>query len=243
MCSVTAAMIGLTALQGFSQYSSQRAQYKAQAQAYDAQAKAAQQNARIQERQREQVADQYALRQKQLDDKRRLILGQQAASAGASGLDGVGSALDAGAAAIDQWRSDSMNLLGNQRRDTLSVYQNQVNYENQANAARTAASNIRSQARAAAFATILGTAASMYGAYKTYGNAAKEPVSKQGNAVNYASESDSPLLNGVMPGIEDPSLTPLFNNQYLTGGRGMSLIRRSGPVFNFGYNPNPWNRR
>lgn len=170
MCSVSAAVMGLTALQGYGQYQTQKAEYRAQAQAYDAQAKAADQNARIAERQREQIADQYAQRQQALNDKRRLVLGQQAASAGASGLTGTGSVLDAGGAAIDQWRKDSMNLLGNQRNDTLNAYTTQVNYENQANAARASAANTRSQAKAAGIGTILGTAAAMYGAYKTYGS-------------------------------------------------------------------------
>lgn len=170
MCSLSAAMIGLTAAQGYGQYKTQSNQYKAQAMAYDAQAQAAEQNARIADRQREQVADNYAQEQKKLDDRRRLVLGQQAASAGASGLTGGGSVLDAGASAIDAWRQDSMNLLADQRNDAWSAWANQVNYINQGREARVAAANTRSQAKAAKLGTILGTAMSMYGAYKTYGN-------------------------------------------------------------------------
>ncbi len=172
MCSVTAAMMGLAAFQGYSQYRSQNAQYKAQAAAYDAQADAARQNARIADKQREQIADQYAQKQQQLDAKRRLIIGQQNASGGASGLSG-GSILDANAAAIDQWRTDSMNLLGNQRNDTKSAYINQVNYLNQANQAQAAAANTRSQAKSARISSLLNTALSMYGAYKTFGGSSK----------------------------------------------------------------------
>lgn len=173
MCSVTAAVMGLTALQGYSSYRSQNAQYKAQAAAYSAQADAARQNAKIQDRQREQIADQYAQKQQELDARRKLILGQQNAEAGAAGLSG-GSVLDANAAAIDQWRTDSMNLLGNQRNDTKSAYINQVNYQNQANQADAAAYNTRQQAKAARISSLLNTAISMYGVSKTFGGSSSK---------------------------------------------------------------------
>ncbi len=163
MCSVTAALIGL---QGVSQIASTRQQTKAQVAAYNAQAEAANQNARIADKQREQLSDKYLEEQKQLDNRRRLAIGQHAAEAGASGFTNTGSVQDMDASTIDQWRSDSMNLLGNQRNDTKSAYINQVNYINQANAARASAQNARSQGRAAMFGTILSTAASMYGAVK-----------------------------------------------------------------------------
>lgn len=173
MCSVTAAMMGLTALQGYTSYRSQNAQYQAQAAAYAAQADAARQNAGIQDRQREQIADQYAQKQQELDARRKLVIGQQNAAAGSAGLSG-GSVLDANAAAIDQWRTDSMNLLGNQRNDTKNAYINQVNYLNQAKQADAAAYNTRQQAKAARISSLLNTAISMYGVSKTFGGTASK---------------------------------------------------------------------
>ena len=102
-------------------------QAKAQSAYYNAQADAAEQNARIADKQREQISDQY-LQKQQLDARRRLVIGQHAAEAGASGLTSSGSVQDMDASAIDEWRNSSMNLLGNQRNDTKSAYINQVNY-------------------------------------------------------------------------------------------------------------------
>ena len=86
MCSLSAAMIGLTAAQGLSQMQSTRQQAKAQASYYSAQADAARQNARIADVQRGQIVDQYLQRQQQLDARRRLTLASNRAEAGASGL-------------------------------------------------------------------------------------------------------------------------------------------------------------
>lgn len=162
MCT-TAIALGLTALQGYTQYRANEAQTDAQISYYNAQADAAEQNARIQERQGEQIADQYLQQQQKLDARRRLVRGQQAAAAGASGLAAGGSVLDVMGSSEDAYRKDSMNLLTNQRNDTWSNYVNVVNYQNQANAFRASASNARQQGRANRFNTILGTAASMYG--------------------------------------------------------------------------------
>ena len=162
MCT-TAIALGLTALQGYTQYRANEAQTDAQISYYNAQADAAEQNARIQERQGEQIADQYLQQQQKLDARRKLVRGQQAAAAGASGLAASGSVLDVMGSSEDAYRKDSMNLLTNQRNDTWSNYVNVVNYQNQANAFRASASNARQQGRANKFNTILGTAASMYG--------------------------------------------------------------------------------
>lgn len=162
MCT-TAIALGLTALQGYTQYRAADAQADAQMAYYNAQADAAEQNARIQERKGEQIADQYLQQQQKLDDRRRLIRGQQAASAGASGLAAGGSVLDVMGSSEDAYRQDSLNLLSNQRNDTWSNYVNVVNYQNQANAFRASAENAEQQGKANKFNTILGTAASMYG--------------------------------------------------------------------------------
>lgn len=162
MCT-TAIALGLTALQGYTQYRAADAQADAQMAYYNAQADAAEQSARIQERKGEQIADQYLQQQQKLDDRRRLIRGQQAASAGASGLAAGGSVLDVMGSSEDAYRQDSLNLLSNQRNDTWSNYVNVVNYQNQANAFRASAANAEQQGKANKFNTILGTAASMYG--------------------------------------------------------------------------------
>lgn len=70
MCSV---MMGLVALQGIMQHIQIQNATESQAQAYQAQAEAANQNAQIMERQRDMIAEQYAQRQRVLDDKRRLV--------------------------------------------------------------------------------------------------------------------------------------------------------------------------
>lgn len=162
MCT-TAIALGLTALQGYTQYRAADAQADAQMAYYNAQADAAEQNARIQERRGEQIADQYLQQQQKLDDRRRLIRGQQAASAGASGLAAGGSVLDVMGSSEDAYRQDSLNLLSNQRNDTWSNYVNVVNYQNQANAFRASAENAEQQGKANKFNTILGTATSMFG--------------------------------------------------------------------------------
>ena len=74
---------GLTALSGLFQYRQQQAQIRAQANAqadmYRAQAQAAQQNARIENRKQEQIADNYAQQQEALRARRRIAEGAQRA--------------------------------------------------------------------------------------------------------------------------------------------------------------------
>lgn len=161
MCT-TAIALGITALQGYTQYRAADQQADAQVAYYNAQADAARQNAAIQEKQGEIIADQYAQQQQKLDARRKLVRGQQAAAAGASGLTTTGSVLDVMGSSEDMYRKDTMNLLQNQRNDTWSNYVNVVNYRNQANAFDASAYNAQQQGKANKFNTILGTAASMY---------------------------------------------------------------------------------
>ena len=203
MCSITMALAGLTTgLQMAGQYQQSRAQaasYEAQAQAANQQAEAARaqaetqrrqaeadyQNARIQSRKGEQIAEQYGQQQRQLDEKRRLVIAQQNAAAGSSGIiGGLGSSLDIYGATNEAWEQDSLNLLANQRNATYDNYVQEVNLRNQGNAMTanafntdrqaqmldSQADNYRSQASAAKsagnwamFGTLLGGAASMYG--------------------------------------------------------------------------------
>lgn len=168
MCSITGAMLGMNILQGVNQYRSQRAQANATIQMYNAQADAASQNAKIAGRQREQVAESYLQKQMSLDAKKRMILGQHLASAGASGVDNGGSVLDMNSSVVDEYNNDSLNLLSNQRNDTWGAWTNEANYINQANGARASAANVRTQSKMAGLATILGTATSLIGGWNTY---------------------------------------------------------------------------
>ena len=175
MCSLALALTGLTTgLSVAGQYQQSRAQaaaYEAQAQAAQQQADAAYQNARIQNKKGEIMAEQYAEKQRDLDNRRKLIAGQQAAQAGASGISGsVGSPLDVYTASMEGWGQDSLNLLNDQRNDQYSNYINEVNFRNQGNSFTAQSSNLKAQASAAKqagnlamFGTLLGGAASMYG--------------------------------------------------------------------------------
>lgn len=176
MCSVIA---GLTALGGFFQYRAQQQQIMAQANAqanmYRAQADAAAQNAKIENRKQEQIADNYAQQQAALRARRRIAEGAQRAETGAAGLNFSGSSMDILGSGYDAYRQDAMNLLSNQRNDNYSSRVAESNYINQMNQSNAAASNVlssaRRQARMAGFSTILGTAASVYGAAQPWKNA------------------------------------------------------------------------
>lgn len=168
MCTV---MAGIAALGGLMQYRAARQQAKAESAYYSAMAEQNATNAKIAEQQRSQISDRYLQQQKQLDDKRRLIIAQHAADAGASGLTNSGSVLDADSAAYDRWKNSSMNLLWNQRVDTHDAWVNQANYMNQASANRASASNARSQGRLSALSTLIGTASSVYTGLKDYAGA------------------------------------------------------------------------
>ena len=178
MCSLTLALTGLTTgLQMAGQYQ----QSRAQAAAYNAQAEVAEQNARIQNRKGEQIAEQYAQQQRQMDAKRRLAIGQQVAAAGSSGIAaGIGSSLDILTATQNAWEEDSLNLLTNQRNATYDNYVTEVNQRNQAAAARAQADAAKSAGNMAMFGTLLGGAASMYGMANS---SAKQAKTKAANSV------------------------------------------------------------
>lgn len=160
MCDVASALIGVyTVLDAYGQRQESRAQTKQ----YKVQAEAAQQNARMKEGEASRIADEYASRQKRINDRLRLARGQALASAGASGIDGAGSVLDNLSAMDLGAEADSMDLLRQQREQTWSKYVEQVNYRNQANAYNTAARNAKRQGNLAALGTLIGGAASIYG--------------------------------------------------------------------------------
>jgi hypothetical protein len=174
MCSLALALTGLsTGLSAVGQYQ----QGKAQAAAYEAQAEAAYQNAKIQNKKSELMADQYAQKQRELDDRRRLVTGQQIAAAGASGISSnVGSPLDVYTASMDAWGQDTVNLLTDQRNDQWSNYVNEVNYRNQGNAAMANAKAAKQAGTIGAISTLLGGAASMYGMKGGSSAASAEPT-------------------------------------------------------------------
>lgn len=161
MCSVIA---GITALTGYAQYRSQQQQANAQAAMYRQQAQVAEQNAKIENRKQEQIADNYQQQQRTLRARQRLTEGQQRAQTGAAGLNFAGSAMDILSSSYDAARQDQLNLLSNQRNDNYNSRVAETNYINQANAANAAASNVTRMARRQGLGTLLGTAASVYGA-------------------------------------------------------------------------------
>ncbi len=175
MCSLSMALMGLTtglsAVGTYQQSRAQAAALEAQSQAAQQQADAAYQNAKIQNRKSEQQAEQYANEQRKLDAQRKLVIGQQTAQAGASGVvSGVGSSLDMYNATMDAWQQDSVNLLSNQRNTMYDNYVSEVNLRNQGNAYVAQAHNYSAQADAAKdagvigmFGTLLGGASQMAG--------------------------------------------------------------------------------
>lgn len=126
-------------------------------------------------------------------------MGQNAASAGASGFDGTGSVLDMDASTIGAWREDSLNLLSNQRNDALDMYRNQVNYENEARANQAAEYNAKQQGKAMLLANFLSTAVSMYGAYKSTGGAGKGAAKGAESSSSWKPETgfESDFSNGT----------------------------------------------
>lgn len=227
MCT-TAIALGLTALQGYTQYRAADAQADAQMAYYNAQADAAEQNARIQERRGEQIADQYLQQQQKLDARRKLVRGQQAAAAGASGLAASGSVLDVMGSSEDAYRKDSLNLLSNQRNDTWSNYVNVVNYQNQANAFRASAANAEQQGKANKFNTILGTATSMFGIARDGGWFNKSSDGSNGGFVYqspYQTNRFSPSPSNI--GVVSNNLTKRFKPYTPSDALGgYSLTRR-----------------
>lgn len=160
MCSIAAGLMGATALFGYRQ---QVQQAEAQADAYKAQAEADEQNARIEGRKQEQIADNYANEAKQLRSRQRLAQGAQRAQAGAAGIDFSGSQMDILSSSLDAYKNDQVTLLSNQRNDNYNSRVVQTNYLNDANQKRAAADNVVSSAKSQWLPTLLSTAASIAG--------------------------------------------------------------------------------
>lgn len=161
--------MGIAALSGYMQYQQVGAQAEAQQSAYNAQAAADEQNAKVEGKKQEQIADNYADKAKQINARMRIARGAQAAAAGAGGVDmSSGSSLDILSGTYENYNADKMSLLSNQRNDNFNSRVTESNFINSASANRTAGKNVRAQAKASQFATILGTATSMYGLSKDW---------------------------------------------------------------------------
>ncbi len=160
MCSIAAGLMGATALFGYQQ---QVRQAEDQASAYKAQAEADEQNARIEGRKQEQIADNYANEAKQLRSRQRLAQGAQRAEAGSAGIDFSGSQMDILSSSLDAYKNDQATLLSNQRNDNYNSRVVQTNYLNDANQKRAAADNVVSSAKGQWLPTLLSTAASIAG--------------------------------------------------------------------------------
>lgn len=183
MCSV---MAGLTALGGLFQYRQQQQQANAQASMYRAQAEAAEQNAKIENRKQEQIADNYAAQAEKLRSRRRLTEGSQRAQTGAAGLNFGGSAMDILSSSNEAYQQDQLTLLSNQRNDNYDSRVAESNYEAQAASSRAAASNVKRAARWQGLSTILGTAASVYGVAQPWKSAGSTGSTGQaGGAYQY----------------------------------------------------------
>ena len=221
MCSLTAAMIGLTVGQTGLQMAAQHQQTKAAVQTAEAQAKAAEQNAKIQNRQSELIAEQYNQKERELDARRKLIQGAQRAEAGAAGIaGGVGSSMDMLEATTDAWMQDKVNLLGGQRDAVYNNYIKEVNYRNQAHAYRAQADAAKQAGRMAQWGTLLSGAASLYGLKMAQGTSAAAKSTSAGIA-------STPTAAGVVPQAYD-----LVNSGINTGGWLPKLTKTSIGSFN-----------
>lgn len=197
MCSVLA---GLTAITGVLQYQAQQdqaaaqaARYRAEAENYQNQALAAQQNAQIEGKKQEVIADNYARQEKELRDRRRIIAGQQRAQAGAAGIGQGGSLLDIQSAGDEAYVQDKLTLLSNQRYENYDSRSNQMNYMNQRDSYNVSARNALKDAdyaedigKAQGLMTILGTATSIIGGLGGSGGGAS---SSSGNVATSTSSN------------------------------------------------------
>lgn len=164
MCNPIALMAGqlVTTLWG------QHQQTKAQTAMYNAQAQATEANARISDRKQQDIANQALQERDKMDNKMRLIAGQNTAEAGATGLSMSGTPLQLMASSYDEYNKDINNWETNKNNSIYNEYLNGVNYRNEANSARAAAANAKRQGRMQMLGTILSGASSIYGMKQQY---------------------------------------------------------------------------
>lgn len=232
MCSITMALTGL--MTGM-QMASQHQQTKAAVQTAEAQAEAAEQNAKLQNRQGELIAEQYGQKQRELDNRRRLVQGAQRAEAGASGIaGGMGTTMDMQVATTNAWQEDSENLLGNQREAVYNNYIKEVNYRNQAESYRAQAAAAKRAGSMAQWGTLLSGAASLYGMKSAMGTseAAKSTsagIASTPTAAGYVAQASDNMMKGVNTmGFNLPAQTKI-------GLGGIAL--KPQKVYDFGWTP------
>lgn len=199
MCSLTAGLMGASALFGYHQTV---VAADNQAKALRAQADAYEQNAKIEGRRQEQLADNYAKEARDLRNRQRLTQGTQRAQAGSAGIDFSGSQMDLLTSSLQAYSEDQQNLLTNQRNDNYNSRVTQTNYLNAANAKRAEASNVTSSARAQLIPTLLSTASSITGSFGNTSSSAASSGMEFGNATNVwttnaATKASSGLSSGL----------------------------------------------
>jgi len=222
MCTLALALTGLsTGLSAYGQYQ----QGKAQAAAYEAQAEAAYQNAKIQNKKSELMADQYAQRQRDLDERRRLIVGQQTAAAGASGISSnVGSPLDVYTASMEGWGQDTVNLLTNQRNDTWGSLVNEKNYTNQGNAAMANAKAAKQAGTMGAVITGISGLAAMAGM------GASSQKTLAGEASSTPGLANTPTAAPYQAGALDTAMSGVSGYTPVTQGSWQGMFGTYGPT-------------
>ena len=194
MCNPIALMAGqlVTTLWG------QHQQTKAQTAMYNAQAQAAEANARISDRKQQDIANQALQERDKMDNKMRLIAGQNTAEAGATGLSMSGTPLQLMASSYDEYNKDINNWETNKNNSIYNEYLNGVNYRNEASSARAAASNAKTQGRLQMLGTILSGASSMYGLKQQYAGNGK--VGKFKYQTVYGGDTDYDAISGLKNG-------------------------------------------
>ena len=182
MCNPIALMAGqlVTTLWG------QHQQTKAQTAMYNAQAQAAEANARISDRKQQDIANQALQERDKMDNKMRLIAGQNTAEAGATGLSMSGTPLQLMASSYDEYNKDINNWETSKNNSIYNEYLNGVNYRNEANSARAAAANAKRQGRLQMLGTILSGASRSYGMKQQY--AGGKYTTQYGGDVNGVTE-------------------------------------------------------
>lgn len=193
MCNPIALMAGqlVTTLWG------QHQQAKAQTAMYNAQAQAAEANARISDRRQQDIANQALQERDKMDNKMRLVAGQNTAEAGATGLSMNGTPLQLISSSYDEYNKDINNWETSKNNSIYNEYLNGVNYRNEANSARAATANAKTQGRMQMLGTILSGASSMYGLKQQYAGSSTSPKAYK---TVYGGDLDYDAITGLKQG-------------------------------------------
>lgn len=168
MCISTAILTGLGT--AFGAVSSIQ-QGKAQSAMYQAQANTADQNAKISEKQAEISAQNGADEEQRVRNRTAAIAGSQKAAFSASGLDTAqGSPLDVLTDTNTQGNLDALSTRTNAANQTWGYQAEQNNYNNQAGAMRSAASNASQAGTIGAFTSLLTGSTALQKQYNTRNN-------------------------------------------------------------------------